>query len=181
MTPRDTLQQRLAWPVSPAWYGPGWLARVCADRPIALSLIGHYTTRGAGRRGAGAAPGGIGHAARPAFTGMETAAETAEASGKDDIAITPWRSRCCRPCGHFDRHFAGRSSNRVGSTRHFARLLAVVGLASYIILALGAKGAKWLTPMAEKIMTRLMGLFAGRSCRAILVNGLKGEGGLLQH
>ncbi|MGH7146589.1 MAG: hypothetical protein ACREIJ_01640 [Nitrospiraceae bacterium] len=36
--------------------------------------------------------------------------------------------------------------------------VALVDLASYITLALGASGAKWMNPLAEKIMTRLMGL-----------------------
>ncbi|MEK7272226.1 MAG: MarC family protein, partial [Nitrospirota bacterium] len=112
---------------------------------------------------------------------METAAETAEASGKDDIAITPLAiPMLAGPAAIstvilLDAQAAGWAQRSI-----LLACLAVVGLASYIILALGAKGAKWLTPMAEKIMTRLMGLLLAALAVQFLFNGLKGEGGLLQ-
>ena len=40
-------------------------------------------------------------------------------------------------------------------------------------------GAKWLSPIADKIMTRLMGLLLAALAVQFLFNGLKGEGGLL--
>ena len=36
--------------------------------------------------------------------------------------------------------------------------VVLVDLASYITVALGASGAKYMNPLAEKTMTRLMGL-----------------------
>jgi multiple antibiotic resistance protein len=56
-----------------------------------------------------------------------------------------------------------------------------VGLASYIILAIGASSAKWISPLAEKIITRLMGLLLAALAVQFLFNGLKGEQGLLGH
>jgi multiple antibiotic resistance protein len=112
---------------------------------------------------------------------METAAETAEASEKDDIAITPLAiPMLAGPAAIstvilLDAQAAGWAQRGI-----LLACLAVVGLASYIILALGTKGAKWLTPMAEKIMTRLMGLLLAALAVQFLFNGLKGEGGLLQ-
>lgn len=112
---------------------------------------------------------------------METAAETAEASGKDDIAITPLAiPMLAGPAAIstvilLDAQAAGWAQRSI-----LLACLAVVGLASYIILALGATGAKWLTPMAEKIITRLMGLLLAALAVQFLFNGLKGEGGLLQ-
>ena len=57
--------------------------------------------------------------------------------------------------------------------------VALVDLASYITLALGASGAKWMNPLAEKIMTRLMGLLPAALAVQFVFNELKGEQGLL--
>ena len=57
--------------------------------------------------------------------------------------------------------------------------VVLVDLASYITLALGASGAKWMGPLAEKIMTRSMGLLPATLAVQFLFNGLKGEQGLL--
>ena len=46
-------------------------------------------------------------------------------------------------------------------------------------LALGASGAKWMSPRAEKITTRLVGLLLAALAAQFLFNGLKGEQGLL--
>ena len=57
--------------------------------------------------------------------------------------------------------------------------VVLVGLASYVTLALGSSGAKWISPLAEKIITRLMGLLLAALAVQFLFNGLKGEYGLL--
>jgi multiple antibiotic resistance protein len=70
---------------------------------------------------------------------------------------------------------------QAASWAHRGVLLAcvvLVGLASYITLALGASGAKWISPLAEKIITRLMGLLLAALAVQFLFNGLKGEAGL---
>jgi multiple antibiotic resistance protein len=53
-------------------------------------------------------------------------------------------------------------------------------LASYIILAIGARGAKWLNPIAEKLISRLMGLLLAALAVQFMVNGLTGDQGLLR-
>jgi multiple antibiotic resistance protein len=58
--------------------------------------------------------------------------------------------------------------------------VVLVDLASYIHLALGDSGAKWMGPRAKKIMTRLMGLMPAALAVQYLFNGLKGEQGLLE-
>ena len=56
--------------------------------------------------------------------------------------------------------------------------VALVGLASYAVLAIGASGAKWMSPLADKIITRLTGLLLAALAVQFLFTGLKGEGGL---
>jgi multiple antibiotic resistance protein len=72
---------------------------------------------------------------------------------------------------------------QTASWAHRSVLLAcvvLVDLASYIHLTLGASGAKWMSPLAEKIMTRLLdGAATGCTCGTILVQWTKGEQGLL--
>ena len=47
-------------------------------------------------------------------------------------------------------------------------------------LALGAFGAKWMSPLAEKITTRLMGLLLAALAVQFLFNGFKSEQELLR-
>jgi len=110
---------------------------------------------------------------------QETAAETAAAAMKDDIAITPLAvPMLAGPAAIstvilLDAQAASWTYRGV-----LLACVALVGLASYAILALGASGAKWMTPLAEKIITRLMGLLLAALAIQFLFNGLKGEGGL---
>lgn len=102
--------------------------------------------------------------------------ETAAASEKDDVAITSLAGPAAiSTVILMDAQAAGWAQRGI-----LLACLAVLGLASYIILTLRTKGTKWLTPMAEKIMTRLMGLLLAALAVQFLFIGLKGEGGLLQ-
>jgi multiple antibiotic resistance protein len=110
---------------------------------------------------------------------QETAAETAEGAAKDDIAITPLAvPMLAGPAAIstiilLDAQAASWLYRGVLLT-----CVGLVGLASYGILALGASGARWMSPLAEKIITRLMGLLLSALAVQFLFNGLKGEGGL---
>ncbi|TMQ29325.1 MAG: hypothetical protein E6K65_09665 [Nitrospirae bacterium] len=58
--------------------------------------------------------------------------------------------------------------------------VVLVDLASYVTVALRTSGAKWMNPLAEKIMTRMMGLLpAALAVQFLFFNGMKGEQGLL--
>lgn len=110
---------------------------------------------------------------------QETEAETAEGATKDDIAITPLAVPML--AGPAAISTVILLDAQAGSWVHRAVLLAcvaLIGLASYGVLALGATGARWLSPIAEKIITRLMGLLLAALAVQFLFNGLKSEGGL---
>lgn len=110
---------------------------------------------------------------------QETAAETAEGAAKDDIAITPLAVPML--AGPAAISTVILLDAQAASWLYRGILLAcvgLVGLASYGILALGASGARWMSPLAEKIITRLMGLLLAALAVQFLFNGLKGEGGL---
>ena len=57
--------------------------------------------------------------------------------------------------------------------------VVLVDLASYVTVAFGTSGAKWMNPLAEKIMTCMMGLLPATLAVQFLFNGLMGEQGLL--
>jgi multiple antibiotic resistance protein len=110
---------------------------------------------------------------------QETAAETAEGATKDDIAITPLAIPMLAGPAAISTVILLEA--QAASWIYRGLLLAcvaMVGLASYVVLAIGASGAKWMSPLAEKIITRLMGLLLAALAVQFLFNGLKGEGGL---
>lgn len=111
---------------------------------------------------------------------QETAAETAEGTTKDDIAITPLAiPMLAGPAAISTVILLEAQAISWAQRGVLLACVALVGLASYITLALGATGAKWISPIAEKIITRLMGLLLAALAVQFLFNGLKGEHGLL--
>ena len=50
--------------------------------------------------------------------------------------------------------------------------IGVVGLASYLVLRISAEGARWLSPLALKLLTRLMGLLLAAVAVQFAINGL---------
>jgi multiple antibiotic resistance protein len=111
---------------------------------------------------------------------QETAAETAEGTTKDDIAITPLAiPMLAGPAAISTVILLEAQAVSWAQRGVLLACVALVGLASYVTLALGASGAKWMSPIAEKIITRLMGLLLAALAVQFLFNGLKGEQGLL--
>ena len=110
---------------------------------------------------------------------QETASETAEGATKDDIAITPLAvPMLAGPAAISTVILLEAQASSWVYRGLLLSCVVLVGLASYVILALGASGAKWISPLAEKIITRLMGLLLAALAVQFLFNGLKGEGGL---
>ena len=111
---------------------------------------------------------------------QETAEETAAGSRKEDIAITPLAvPMLAGPAAISTVILLEAQAETWAHRGMLLACLILVGLASYIIFVLGATGAKWLSPIADRIITRLMGLLLAALAVQFLFNGLKGEGGLL--
>jgi len=111
---------------------------------------------------------------------QETAEETAEGATKDDIAITPLAvPMLAGPAAISTVILLEAQAVSWAQRVVLLSCVVLVGLASYVTLALGASGAKWISPLAEKIITRLMGLLLAALAVQFLFNGLKGEYGLL--
>ncbi|MEQ1562254.1 MAG: MarC family protein [Nitrospiraceae bacterium] len=111
---------------------------------------------------------------------QETAAETAEGTTKDDIAITPLAvPMLAGPAAISTVILLEAQAVSWAQRGMLLACVVLVGLASYITLAIGASSAKWMSPIVEKIITRLMGLVLAALAVQFLFNGLKGEHGLL--
>ncbi len=104
----------------------------------------------------------------------ETQEETIAGTEKEDIAITPLAVPLLAGPGAISTVVL-LQSRATGWPQQVALLgcIMAVGLATYLILRLSAHGTKWLSPIAMKITTRLMGLLlAGIACQ-FMVNALK--------
>jgi multiple antibiotic resistance protein len=112
---------------------------------------------------------------------QETAEETAAGSSKEDIAITPLAvPMLAGPAAISTVILLEAQATTWAHRGMLLACLVLVGLASYIIFALGATGAKWLSPIADRIIARLMGLLLAALAVQFIINGLKGEEGLLK-
>jgi multiple antibiotic resistance protein len=110
---------------------------------------------------------------------QETAEETAAGTSKADIAVTPLAIPMLAGPAAISTVILLDAQARNWTERGvLIACLVAVGLASYVTLALGATGARWLTPIAEKIITRLMGLLLAALAIQFLFNGLKGANAL---
>ena len=90
---------------------------------------------------------------------QETAEETAAGVGKHDVAITPLAiPMMAGPAAISSVILLGAQAEGWIHRAILLGCVAAVGIVSYLILALAARGTQWLSPIAEKILTRVMGL-----------------------
>ena len=111
---------------------------------------------------------------------QETAEETAEGATKDDIAITPLAVPMLAGPAAISTVILLEA--QAVSWAHRGVLLAcvvLVGLASYITLALGASGAKWMSSACGENHYTPDGPVAGCTRSTILVQWAEGRAGLL--
>ncbi|GMV49159.1 NAAT family transporter [Nitrospirales bacterium NOB] len=114
-------------------------------------------------------------------TVQATPAETEAGTGKDDIAIAPLAVPMLAGPAAISTVILLETQARTLALRAvLLGCLVLVGIASYSILAIGARGAKWLNPIADKIISRLMGLLLAALAVQFMMNGLTGEQGLLR-
>lgn len=108
---------------------------------------------------------------------QETTEETVAGAGKTDIAITPLAVPMLAGPGAISTVILlqTRSKDIFQSTALFGCILGV-SLASYLILRVAARGARWLNPIALKITTRIMGLLLAAVAIQFMVNALQDLG-----
>jgi multiple antibiotic resistance protein len=104
---------------------------------------------------------------------QETAEETAAGVGKDDVAITPLAMPMLAGPGALSTVILLEAQAQSWSHRGVLLLcLVAVGLTSYVTFALAGQGARWLSPIAEKIITRLMGLLLAAVAIQFILNAV---------
>ncbi|MEN6450227.1 MAG: MarC family protein [Thermoguttaceae bacterium] len=107
----------------------------------------------------------------------ETAEETDAGTAKEDIAITPLAVPMLAGPGAISTIIVlhNRAHNLGQELALYASIIAAC-LASYLVLRLSAHGARLLSPLAMKIVTRLMGLFLAAIAFQFLLNALREVG-----
>ncbi len=103
----------------------------------------------------------------------ETAEETLAGTEKDDIAITPLAIPMLAGPGAISTAIL-LHNQATGWEQYVALYLCILAVcgASYLILRISAKGMDWLSPIAMKITTRIMGLLLAALAFQFLINAV---------
>lgn len=107
----------------------------------------------------------------------ETTEETAAGTEKSDIAVTPLAIPMLAGPGAISTVILLQSEASGAGSFWFSAALCgcilAVSFASYVILRTAAHGAKWLSPIAMRISTRIMGLLLAAVAIQFMINGIK--------
>ena len=105
---------------------------------------------------------------------QETSEETAAGAEKTDIAITPLAIPMLSGPGAISTAIM-LHNQATGLTQRAALYLCilVVCLASYLILRISARGARWLSPIALNITARIMGLLLAAVAIQFMLNAVR--------
>src|SRR5438105_739464 len=105
---------------------------------------------------------------------QETSEETDAGAAKEDIAVTPLAVPMLAGPGAITTAVLLHSRAQANVTLQVALCVCIVGvcLASYLIFALSAHGAKWLNPIFLRLTSRLMGLLLAAIAMQFLINAL---------
>jgi len=108
---------------------------------------------------------------------QETREETLAGTNKTDIAITPLAVPMLAGPGAIATVITLQT--RAANVFQYAALFGCiigVSIVSYLILRIAARGAKWLSPIALRITTRIMGLLLAAVAVQFLLNALQDLG-----
>lgn len=105
----------------------------------------------------------------------ETSEETSAGAEKTDVAITPLAVPMLAGPGAISTVIVLQTQAQ-GVAQHVALYACILAVAivSYFIFRFSAHGAKRLSPIAIKIITRIMGLLLAAVAVQFMINGLKG-------
>lgn len=107
-------------------------------------------------------------------TAQETREETEAGISKDDVAITPLGVPMLAGPGAISTSLILMNQAQTWEQK-LALFVAIVlvTMASYIVLRVSSHGAQWLSPLALKLLTRLMGLLLAAIAVQFALNGLE--------
>jgi multiple antibiotic resistance protein len=105
---------------------------------------------------------------------QETSEETAAGIVKTDIAVTPLAIPMLSGPGAISTAVLlhGQAANWAQRAALYLSI-GVVCLASYLVLRLSARGARWLSPIAMNITVRIMGLLLAALAIQFMLNALR--------
>ena len=105
---------------------------------------------------------------------VETIEETSAGAEKSDIAITPLAIPMLAGPGAISTVIV-MQSRASELAQHIALYVCIVAVSftSYLIFHVSASGAKWLSPIAMKVTTRIMGLLLAAVAVQFMINGVK--------
>jgi multiple antibiotic resistance protein len=112
---------------------------------------------------------------------QETSEETDAGAEKEDIAITPLAVPMLAGPGALTTAILLRNqaASSIGKQIALFFCILAVSAASYLILRFSAQGARWLSPIALKITTRIMGLLLAAIAVQFAFNALEAVKGRL--
>jgi multiple antibiotic resistance protein len=105
---------------------------------------------------------------------QETSEETAAGVEKTDIAVTPLAIPMLAGPGAISTAvLLHKQAENLAQRIALYLCIVAVAVASYVILRLAARGAKWLSPIAMSITTRVMGLLLAAVAIQFMLNAIK--------
>jgi multiple antibiotic resistance protein len=104
---------------------------------------------------------------------VETREETSAGAEKSDIAITPLAVPMLAGPGAISTVILMQSrATDIMQQVALAGCILAIAVVAYLIFRVSATGAKWLSPIAMKVTTRIMGLLLAAVAIQFMINGI---------